>query len=119
MYEERRWGTIKTLDCSERPNATTLTKKVTIFAGMSSSYHYHELYDEIWAVLRGKAELIIDGDHRQMEEGSSIQISKGQKHAVKAIEEFEYIEIHLGETSGEVDMNRITFDWQEIASLGK
>jgi hypothetical protein len=35
---------------------------------------------------------------------------------VKAIEEFVYIEIHLGEIPREVDMHRITFDWGMINS---
>jgi len=112
MYEERRWGTLKTLDCSEKEHEVSLTKKVTIFKGMSSSYHYHELYDEISVVLKGKAEMIIEGKYLTLTEGSSVHIQKGQKHSVKAIEEFEYIEILLGEDSGEVDMHRITFDWE-------
>lgn len=117
MYEERRWGTIKTLDICEREGATSLTKKVRIFKGMTSSYHYHEKYDEVWTVLRGHGEMVIDGNLVEIGEGTSLRIRRGQRHAVKAIEELEYIEIHLGEVPGEVDMHRITFKWDEIVDF--
>jgi mannose-1-phosphate guanylyltransferase len=105
LYEERRWGTLKTLDYDgKKEHNASLTKKVIVFKGMSSSNHYHELDDEIWVVIRGKAEVIIEGEPLTLAKGSSIHIKKGQRHAVSAIEEFEYIEIHLGENLQEIDI---------------
>ncbi len=52
MFEERRWGTLETLDDTESQGQTTLTRKICIYDGMTSSYHYHEHRDEIWTVLR-------------------------------------------------------------------
>lgn len=118
MYEERRWGTLKTLDCSEKENRVSLTKKVTIFKGMSSNYHYHEGHDESWVVIRGNAELIIEGESLTLTEGSSVHINKGQKHAVQAIEDLEYIEIHLGGSPSTIDEIDVTNSWNEIETRG-
>lgn len=114
MYEERRWGTLKTIDISAVDGKATVTRKITIFAGMSSSYHFHKNRDEIWTVIRGRAELILEGTSIMLAAGNAISIHKGQKHAVRAIEEFEYMEIHLGAEVGDEDINRITFEWETI-----
>jgi mannose-1-phosphate guanylyltransferase len=115
MYEERRWGTIKTIDISMVGEEASVTRKITIYKGMTSSYHYHNQRDEIWTILRGEAELIVEGMKTHLREGSAVWLHKGQRHAVKALEELEYIEIHLGEKVGNNDINRITFNWDEIA----
>jgi len=114
MYEERRWGTIKTIDVSQSGEKQTVIRKITIFQGMNSSYHYHNNRDEIWTVTQGRAELIIEGSSLLLEMGGAVSIKRGQKHAVKALEEFEYVEIHLGETAGDQDINRLTFDWDAV-----
>ena len=62
MFEERRWGTLETLDASEYQGLSTLTRKIHIYDGMTSSYHFHKNRDEIWTVLSGSGELILEGD---------------------------------------------------------
>lgn len=114
MYEERRWGNLKTLDCTETGEMFTLTRKIRIYDGMSSSYHYHANRDEIWTVLNGTGELILEGNKIPMKPGSAICIRKNQRHAVKAFKDFEYIEIHVGTSIWDEDINRITFNWDEI-----
>lgn len=103
MYEERCWGTLKTLDWNEDEYVSSLTKKVCIFKGRATGYHYHESHEEIWTVLKGKAELIIETKLFTITEGSSVRIKRRQKHTVKAIEEFEYIEIHLWEKTSSIN----------------
>ena len=39
---------------------------------------------------------------------------RGRRHAVKAFQDFEYIEIHVGTSTGSEYINRITFNWDEI-----
>lgn len=114
MFEERRWGTLETLDDTESQGQTTLTRKICIYDGMTSSYHYHEHRDEIWTVLRGTGELILEGTKIPLSQGKAVCIRKNQRHAVKAFHDFEYIEIHVGTSSGNEDINRITFNWDEI-----
>ena len=113
-FEERRWGCIKTLDIEQSDKVQTVTRKIILYKDMSSSYHYHKKRDEIWTIIKGSGEMIIEGELKQIQEGSVIHIHKGLRHAVKATTELEFIEIHLGEMVGDEDINRITFNWKEI-----
>ena len=61
LFEERRWGTLETLNETEDEGNITFTRKIRIFGGMNSSYHFHKERDEIWTVLKGKGELILEG----------------------------------------------------------
>lgn len=114
MFEERRWGTLETLDDTETAGLSTLTRKIRIYDGMTSSYHYHEKRDEIWTILNGTGELILEGNKIPLSQGKAVCIRRGQRHAVKAYKDFEYIEIHVGTSVGNEDINRITFAWDEI-----
>ncbi len=114
MFEERRWGTLETLDDTETSGISTLTRKIKFYDGMTSSYHYHTERDEIWTVLNGSGELILEGNKIPLVPGKAVCIRKNQRHAVKAFKNFEYIEIHVGTKVGNDDINRITFDWDQI-----
>lgn len=113
-FEERRWGTLETLHESTNAGASTLTRKIKIYEGMNSSYHFHQERDEIWTVLNGTGELILEGNKMLLGPGKAICIRKNQRHAVKALSDFEYIEMHVGSKVGNEDINRITFQWDEI-----
>jgi len=114
MFEERRWGTVEILDDTQTPQLSTMTRKICIYDGMASSYHFHRDRDEIWTVLNGTGELILEGNKIQLTQGKAVCIRKNQRHAVKAVKDFEYIEIHVGTSVGNEDINRITFQWDEI-----
>lgn len=118
MFEERRWGTLETLDDTQTPQMSTLTRKIRIYDGMTSSYHYHENRDEIWTVLRGTGELILEGNKISLSPGKAVCIRKNQRHAVKAFRDFEYVEIHVGMSTGNEDIHRVTFEWDEIELAG-
>lgn len=114
MFEERRWGTLETLNHTKNNETNSLTRKITIHDGMTSSYHYHTERDEIWTILKGTGELILEGNKIPLSPGKAICIRKNQRHAVKAFQDFEYIEIHVGKSVGNDDIHRITFQWDEI-----
>ena len=118
-YEERRWGVLKTLDLSETEDGFTLLRKIVIFAGKTSSYHYHNKRDEVMTILSGRGEMIIEGVSILLSQGVTITIPKEKKHAVRAFSDMEYLETHIGKTFGDEDINRITFDWNEIIRNGK
>ena len=113
-FEERRWGTLETLHESVGEGVSTLTRKIKIYEGMNSSYHFHHDRDEIWTVLSGNGELILEGSKMLLGPGKAICIRKNQRHAIKAYSDFEYIEMHVGKSIGNEDINRITFRWDEI-----
>ncbi len=117
-YEERRWGTLETLHETKEGEISTLTRKIKIYEGMNSSYHFHRERDEIWTMLRGRGELILEGNKIPLQPGKAICIRKNQRHAIKAFDELEYIEMHVGNSTGNQDINRITFCWDEIELAG-
>ena len=114
MYEERRWGTITVIDTSEKNGKKNTTRKIKIFEGMNSSYHYHEKRDEVWTILSGEAELIVNGIKQLISVGQVVRIPSGTKHAVRAISDIEFIEIQFGESIANDDLNRIAMDWNKI-----
>lgn len=114
MYEERRWGTLKTLDLSETESGFTLLRKIKMFKDKSSSYHYHNEREESITVLSGRGEMIIEGVRLLLFQGMTLTIPYGKRHAIRAISNLEYIEIHIGKQIGDEDINRITFNWDEI-----
>ena len=118
-YEERRWGVLKTLDLSETDDGFTLLRKIIMFGGASSSYHYHNERDEVLTILSGRGEIIIDGVSILLSQGTTITIPQNKKHAVRAFCDMEYLETHIGRTFGDEDINRLTFDWNEILRMEK
>ncbi len=108
MYEERRWGTLQTLDITDGD----YTKRIRIFEGMNSSLHYHRLRDEIWVILSGMGKLILEDNLISLKPGSTVRIAKGQQHIVKAVTDLEFLEIHLGEEQDD-DIYRSGFDFEK------
>lgn len=113
-YEERRWGTIKVIDVTEEDGIFNSTRKIKIFAGLNSSYHFHNNRDEVWTVLKGNAEIIINGIRQLITAGEVIRIPAKTRHSVRAISDLEIIEIQFGRSIADEDLNRITLDWNEI-----
>lgn len=116
-YEERRWGVLKTLDFSQTEEGFTLLRKIVMFGNNSSSYHFHNERDEVLTILEGRGEIIIEGVSILLNQGSSITIPRHKKHAVRAFCDMEYLETHIGKTFGDEDINRLTFEWNEIRNL--
>lgn len=114
MYEERRWGSLKVIDISSKDNYFTMTRRIIINEGMNSSLHYHTNRDEIWTVLSGDGELILDNQYKRIKTGDSIRIPKMVHHAIRAITKIHLVEIQLGETVGSEDITRLVFDWNDI-----
>lgn len=110
MYEERRWGTLKTVDRDEYH----LTRHVKMFAGMVSSCHYHQQRDEVWVFLKGSGEMILGDRKMTVDAGTSVSIPKESNHMIRAITDLEFLEVHLGVSDGG-DIHRLTFDWDEMA----
>lgn len=113
-YEERRWGTIKVIDVTEKDGFLNTTRKIKVFAGLNSSYHYHNCRDEVWTVLKGNAEIVINGIRQLISAGEVIRIPSGTRHAVRAISDIEFIEIQFGKSIADDDLNRITLEWNKI-----
>lgn len=120
MYEERIWGWYKVIDYTIYPyKKEVLTKKICIYSGENLSYHYHQYRTEVWTVINGTGELIIDNEARVISAGDIVEISPFVKHAVKAIADLEIIEVQSGTNLIEEDIIDRVFIWDEIVSILK
>ena len=65
MYEERRWGRYRVIDYIKYDSGKqVLTKRIQVDAGCNLSYQYHLRRDEIWTVIEGEAQVVLDNEIR-------------------------------------------------------
>ena len=57
MYAEKSWGCFRVLDADK----DSITIKVTIKPGDSMNYHCHNHRNEVWVVVSGQGQTVIDG----------------------------------------------------------
>lgn len=115
MYEERRWGWYKVLDYTKLDDGNeVLTKRICIKKGKNLSYQMHFKRSEVWTVIKGTGEFVIDDQFRQIRAGDVLQIPAGVKHAVKANADLEMIEVQTGSELIEEDIVRFYEVWNEI-----
>ena len=104
MFAEKSWGSYHVLDV--QPEGMTV--KVTLKAGAQLSYHSHEHRNEVWTVVSGEGETLIDGMSQQVSPGDVITILAGCKHKVKAQTELTLIEVQLGKDISVHDKRKYT-----------
>ena len=92
MFADKSWGSYRVLDV--QPEGMTV--KVTLKAGAQMNYHSHEHRNEVWTVVSGEGETLIDGMTQHICPGDVITIMSGCKHRVRAITELTLIEVQLG-----------------------
>lgn len=112
MYEERRWGEYKVLDYEQYSDQSkSLTKHLDIRAGKYISYQSHKLRDEIWTIVDGTGELLIDGHIRNVRRGDVAYITKEQKHSMRAVTDLKIIEVQIGTELIEEDIEKYDWEW--------
>ncbi|HWK24501.1 MAG TPA: sugar phosphate nucleotidyltransferase [Ureibacillus sp.] len=115
MYEERRWGWYKVLDhLKVDDNSEVLTKRIGVRAGKNLSYQYHLHRNEVWTIIKGEG-IFVQNDRLQVvRPGDVLQISIGDKHALKAVTDLEMIEVQTGTQLLEEDIVRVYMTWEEV-----
>ena len=108
-YEERRWGTIKTVERSEEDGIGVCTNMIKVESGQSTTYHRHMHHDEIITIISGKGVLILNGTKIVLTPGVTFTINAGVLHAIKAEEKLKYVEVLMGDLSGD-DIERISWE---------
>ena len=99
-YEERRWGTIKTIDNDDDDGIKSITKRIKVVAGKTMPYHKHLKHTETITVLSGMGKLILEGTEVDLLAGSTVSIAAGKAHAIKAIgSDLRCIEVCLGDAT--------------------
>ncbi|TJY44207.1 cupin domain-containing protein [Cohnella pontilimi] len=120
MYAERLWGWYRILDFTKNEDGfEVLTKRFGIHAGKHLSYQVHEERTEIWTVISGRGECMLDGERQPVGPGTSLKIPPGTRHAIKAHSDLELIEVQMGRELIEEDIRREALDWEEIGQSGK
>lgn len=120
MYEERIWGWSRTLDYTKYENEEEMvTKRICIHAGKNSTYHYHKFRNEVWTIVKGDGELILDNTITRVKAGDVVHLPAGKRHGVRAISELEFIEVQTGLGINEEDVYRVAYDWVDILSYYK
>lgn len=115
MYEERRWGWYRVLDYTKlEEEKEVLTKRIGIIAGKNLSYQLHDYRDEVWTIIKGEGEFILNNKVQTIKQGDVLCIKSGDKHAVKAIKDLEIIEVQTGSQLIEEDVVRLFMTWEEI-----
>ena len=112
MYEERRWGEYKVYDYIQYKDGTkSLTKHITVHAGMAQDYQLHHYKDEVITVVNGSGEFVINGCLMKLSYGDTICIRRGQKHTMRAIEDLQMICVQIGEEISEEDVEVYEWRW--------
>lgn len=118
MYEERRWGRYRVLDYLKYPDGQeVLTKRICVTPGQNLSYQYHLLRNEVWTVVAGEGEMVLNDKHILVKAGDVLVIKKDTKHSLRATTEMDIIEVQTGTELIEEDIVRLAFDWNEIMQL--
>lgn len=114
MYEKREWGEYKVLDYQTSSDGEKyLTKELIINPGKNISYQIHSHRSEIWSIVRGEGELLIDDVVKKVSRGSVAYIKTEMKHSIKATTELHIIEVQIGDELLEEDVIHLPWDWQQ------
>lgn len=118
MYEERRWGHYLVLDQTRHEDGSSaITKRVCLAAGRNFSYHYHTDRSEVWTVLSGRGEMILDGAFRILQAGDVAIIPARAAHTLRAHTEMQLIEVQRGVRLVEEDIVRLGKEWSTITQI--
>lgn len=115
MYEEKRWGYYRVLHHrSTEEGIEVLTKVLHVYANKNLSYQVHQHRSEVWTIVEGEGEFILNDRLMSIRTGDVLEIPVGAKHAVRANKDLEIIEVQLGSKLIEQDIVRIAMTWEEI-----
>lgn len=108
--EDRPWGKFEKF----HENESSTVKLIYINANSRLSLQYHRERWEFWKVIKGTAQVELDGKIIEVKEEENIVIPKGVKHRVKALNNnCVILEISYGKFD-ENDIVRIEDDYQRI-----
>ncbi|WP_248927120.1 sugar phosphate nucleotidyltransferase [Paenibacillus hamazuiensis] len=115
MYEERRWGTYRVLDYKKFDMYNeVLTKRICVSAGKNLSYQMHYKRCEVWTVIAGEGELVLNEEFQFLKAGDVVKIPQGARHSIRAVTDLEIIEVQTGSELVEEDIFRLRESWDEI-----
>ncbi|MGB8956076.1 MAG: sugar phosphate nucleotidyltransferase [Tumebacillaceae bacterium] len=118
MFEERRWGWYRVLDHAfYEDGAEVLTKRIGVSAGKNLSYQLHYKRAEVWTIIRGEGEFVLDDVIYHVKPGDVLEIPVQAKHGIKATTDLEFIEVQTGAPLIESDIVRLCMTWEETVAV--
>lgn len=112
MCETRQWGEYKVLDYAFHDDGySSLEKLLMVKAGKQLSYQLHRYRSEVWTIVDGTGQIVLDGAMQSVARGSVVSIRPGIKHAVLAETTLSIIEVQCGTMLEEEDIERFGFWW--------
>ena len=102
LFAEKSWGAYQVIDIEDG----SMTIKVTLNPGSKMNYHSHERRDEVWVVIAGEGETVVDGIRRSVKTGDVITMVAGCRHTVSAVTELRLIEVQLGKEISVADKKK-------------
>ena len=113
MYERRHWGEYRVLDSSAYSDGRrSLTKELVVDPGKQLSYQKHMRRSEIWTIVSGEGEVVLDGKVFLVGPGSVVSIDSRHLHAVRARTELRIVEVQMGDALVEDDIERFGYWWK-------
>ena len=105
----RPWGSYTILEETE----IYKIKRVSVKPGQKLSLQLHHHRSEHWVVVRGTAEVALEGEIKLLRQGESMFVRSGMRHRLKnpGIIPLEVIEVQLGEYLEEDDIIRFDDDY--------
>jgi len=95
-------------------NAKVTVKLLHIERGCRLSLQYHRKRREFWQVVSGRVVATIGKVRRTLEEGQSVQVSRGVQHRIGALVDSIVLEIATG-AFDEADIVRLADDYGRTA----
>ena len=110
VFDQRPWGSFTVLDEGDNYKV----KRIEVLPGKRLSYQRHSRRAEHWYVVRGNANVTLNGNEILVKTGHSIDIRTGDAHRVEnpdASELLVFIETQTGDYFGEDDIERLEDDF--------
>ena len=110
IFDERPWGRFTVLDEGDNYKV----KRIEVFPGKRLSYQRHSHRAEHWYVVRGTANVTLNGVQILVKTGESIDIGVGDAHRVfnpDSSELLVFVETQTGDYFGEDDIERLEDDF--------
>lgn len=108
----RPWGSYTELECS----GMYKIKRVSVKPGQKLSLQLHHHRSEHWVVVKGTAEVELNGETRLLRQGESTFVHSGMRHRLRnpGVIPLEVIEVQLGEYLEEDDIVRFEDDYGRV-----
>jgi mannose-1-phosphate guanylyltransferase/mannose-1-phosphate guanylyltransferase/mannose-6-phosphate isomerase len=108
-WEKRPWGGFEVLRDTDRFKS----KILCVDPGHQLSYQSHRHRSEHWVIVRGRPEVVLDGEVLRPEPGEAVFVPQGTKHRIRnpTAEVVELVEVQIGSYFGEDDIVRYEDDY--------